>query len=167
MLKKPRDLYLSSFRIIRRDLMDEILKYGGPFPYIDGLILRSTSKIAKVEVEHHPRAQGESNYTFIKLVRLWSYMFLNFSTYPLRVASLLGFVFAFLGLLGSFFVIIEKLLYPETQVGWSSLIVTLFVLSGVQLIILGLMGEYVGRTFITQSKCPAFTIFEKKDERNA
>ncbi|MBT3586685.1 MAG: glycosyltransferase family 2 protein [Halobacteriovoraceae bacterium] len=161
MLGKPKGLYLSSFRIISKQLKDEIIRYAGPFPYIDGLILRSTNKIGTIEVEHHDRNVGQSNYTIVKLIRLWSYMFLNFSAYPLRMASILGMVFAGIGFLGAAAVFIEKLLYPSTQIGWTSLIMTVFVLSGTQLVVLGVIGEYIGRLFITQSNRPQYVIHQK------
>ncbi|MBT5095859.1 MAG: glycosyltransferase, partial [Halobacteriovoraceae bacterium] len=142
-------------------LKDEIIRYAGPFPYIDGLILRSTNKIGTIEVEHHDRNVGQSNYTIVKLIRLWSYMFLNFSAYPLRMASILGMVFAGIGFLGAAAVFIEKLLYPSTQIGWTSLIMTVFVLSGTQLVVLGVIGEYIGRLFITQSNRPQYVIHQK------
>ncbi|WP_127717870.1 glycosyltransferase family 2 protein [Halobacteriovorax sp. HLS] len=161
MLKKPKDLYLSSFRAITAQLKNEIIKYKGPYPYIDGLILRNTARIGVQEVIHHTRESGESNYTLVKLLRLWSYMFLNFSVYPLRVASLFGTAFALLGFTGAIFVIIEKIFYPETQIGWSSLIISITLFSGIQLIILGLLGEYIGRVFLTQNQIPQYTIYEK------
>ena len=161
MLGKPKGLYLSSFRIISKQLKDEIIRYAGPFPYIDGLILRSTNKIGTIEVEHHDRNVGQSNYTIVKLIRLWSYMFLNFSAYPLRMASILGMVFAGIGFLGAAAVFIEKLVYTSTQIGWTSLIMTVFVLSGTQLVVLGVIGEYIGRLFITQSNRPQYVIHQK------
>lgn len=166
LLKKPKALYLSSFRIISEELKNEILQYKGPYPYIDGLILRSTGHISRVLVEHTERAEGDSNYTFVKLLRLWSYMALNFSVVPLRISTFMGIGLSIFGAILSGLVIIEKLLNPQLEVGWSSTIVSILLLSGVQLFILGLIGEYVGRIFITQNESPQFTckeIIKKED----
>ncbi len=160
MLKKPKDLYLSSFRIISKRLLKEIILYDGPYPYIDGLILQSTSKIGRLQVNHLPRRDGESNYTFTKLLRLWSFMFFNFSVKPLRISIISGLLFALLGGIGSIFVVVEKILYPDVQVGWGSLMLAVLILSGIQLLILGIMGEYVGRIFISHNRSPQYSIFE-------
>lgn len=166
LLKKPKNLYLSSFRIINKELKDEILSYKGPFPYIDGLILRSTAHISQVEVIHNSREEGESNYTFVKLLRLWSYMALNFSVVPLRVSTFMGIGLSVLGAFFSIWVFIEKLLNPEIEVGWSSTMISILISSGVQLFILGLIGEYVGRIFITQNSSPQYSCKHvlKRDE---
>lgn len=165
MLKKPPKLYLSSFRIITARLMREIVKYDGPDPYIDGLILRATSKIGNVEVDHQPRRDGSSNYTFIKLLRLWSHMFFNFSLTPLRIASILGFIFSLSGFIGAIAFILEKILYPDTPIGWASIISSILILSGIQLFMIGIIGEYIGRLFRSYSKTPQFVVYEvlKKD----
>ena len=94
MLKKPKNLYLSSFKIINRFLIDEVIKYNLPYPYIDGLILRTTSNIGKVEVSHNMREEGKSNYTLHKLISLWMNMFTNFSILPLRLSIVAGFIFS-------------------------------------------------------------------------
>tara|TARA_R110002072_G_scaffold1989_2_gene16389 strand:+ start:104318 stop:105250 length:933 start_codon:yes stop_codon:yes gene_type:complete len=166
MLKKPKGLYLSSFRAITKQLKEEVIKYKGPFPYIDGLILRNTARIGTQEVLHLSRNEGESNYTVIKLVRLWSYMFLNFSAYPLRVATLIGLLFALTGFIGAIFVILEKIFNPSLQIGWSSLIITVTLFSGIQLIILGVIGEYIGRIFLTQNLRPQYTTFQVMSSSN-
>lgn len=158
MLKKPKDLYLSSFKVINRFLIDEIIKYDLPFPYIDGLILRTTDRIGRQQVLHEPRREGASGYTFRKLVSLWLNMFTNFSILPLRVAMVLGFVFAFFGFALGIQSVVEKILRPDLPVGWSALIVSVSIFSGVQLMAIGMVGEYVGRIFLSQNKKPQFTV---------
>jgi undecaprenyl-phosphate 4-deoxy-4-formamido-L-arabinose transferase len=170
MLDKPKDLYLSSFKCLSRFAVKEILKYNGPYPYIDGLVLRSTSNIGKVEVSHARREEGRSGYTLRKLVRLWLNMFVNFSVMPLRASSVLGLVFSTLGLIFSVAVIVEKLLHPEIPIGWPSLIVVVMMFSGVQLLMLGLIGEYLGRLFLSMNATPQFAVREvyrggKSDEQ--
>jgi glycosyltransferase involved in cell wall biosynthesis len=160
MLDKPKDLYLSSFKCLSRFIVQEIIKYKGPFPYIDGLALRASSNIGKIKVSHEQRKEGCSNYTFRKLVNLWLNMFVNFSIMPLRVSTLLGFILSFLGIIMSISVLIEKLSHPEVPIGWPSLMIAIMVFSGVQLLILGLLGEYLGRFFLSSNQTPQFVIRE-------
>lgn len=164
LLKKPADLYLSSFKCVNRWLVGEILKYQGPYPYIDGLILRSTSSIGKVKVEHSTRREGQSSYTLRKLISLWLRVFLNFSVVPLRASTILGLGLSGLGILMGLEVVWEKYYAPGTPVGWASLIVTILVFSGVQLVMLGLVGEYLGRLFLTVNGTPQYTIREELNE---
>jgi undecaprenyl-phosphate 4-deoxy-4-formamido-L-arabinose transferase len=163
MLKKPKDLYLSSFKLISKFLVKEIIKYDLPFPYIDGLILRTTNNIGKIQVYHQERNVGKSGYTLTKLVSLWLNMFTNFSILPLRFAIIAGLIFALLGLFLGIETIIEKLANPDVPVGFAALAVSIFIFSGVQLFSLGIIGEYVGRIKLSQNKRPQFTIRKKFD----
>ncbi len=158
MLRKPKDLYLSSFKIMNRFLVNEIIKYKAPFPYIDGLILQITDKIGKTEVEHHTRLDSTSGYTIRKLISLWLNMFTNFSILPLRFSVALGFTFSLLGLCLGIFTVIEKIMDPSLPVGFASLFFAISIFAGVQLISLGIIGEYVGRVFLTLNKKPQYTI---------
>lgn len=158
MLKKPRNLYLSSFKIINRFLINEIIKYNLPFTYIDGLILRSTSNIGKIEVAHEARQTGKSNYTLVKLISLWLNMFTNFSVMPLRLAIIQGFIFSIVGFAIGIYAFIEKIYNPNVPSGYTSLIVIISVYAGIQLIAIGMVGEYLGRVFMAQNKKPQFTI---------
>lgn len=161
LLKKPSDLYLSSFKCINRWLAAEILNYKGPYPYIDGLILQRTDSIGAVEVRHDQRLEGRSNYTLKKLVSLWLRVFVNFSVVPLRASTVIGFLMSFIGAILGIAVVIERLVRPETPVGWASMIVVILLFSGVQLVMLGLIGEYLGRLFLTINGSPQFTIREE------
>ena len=161
LLKKPRDLYLSSFKAISRFVVDEVVKYRGPYPYLDGLILRITNNYTTVPCAHHSREHGQSGYTLRKLVSLWLNMFTNFSILPLRLTSLCGVVVALLGIVLAVVFLIERLRNPELQPGWASLIVTLLVISGIQLIALGMIGEYLGRLFLKDSGRPQFVVRER------
>jgi undecaprenyl-phosphate 4-deoxy-4-formamido-L-arabinose transferase len=158
MLKKPKDLYLSSFKVLNKFLVKEIIKYKAPFPYIDGIILQVTDNIGKVKVEHSSREEGHSGYTFKKLIALWLNMFTNFSILPLRASIILGLVFASIGLLMGAYTVIEKLLKPDVPVGYASLFVSFSILAGIQLIMLGMTGEYIGRIFLSLNKKPQYTI---------
>ena len=161
LLDKPRDLYLSSFKAISRFVVDEITKYDGPYPYIDGLILRVTRNYSRVLVAHDPRHEGKSGYTLRKLVSLWLNMFTSFSVLPLRFASAMGFLFSFLGLAMGIFCVIDRLQNPDQPAGWASVIVSLFVIGGVQLFALGMIGEYLGRLFLKQNGRPQFVVRER------
>lgn len=163
-LGKPKGLYLSSFKAITADIKNEVIKYTGPFTYIDGLILVITSNITTIEVEHHKRYdKGIGNYNFRLLVRLWVQMATNFSIIPLRLASLIGLLFSIFGFLFAIWLIIGKIIFNTTPVGWSSLIVTSLVLGGVQLLTIGIIGEYIGRIYLNLNKKPQFVIKSKKN----
>jgi glycosyltransferase involved in cell wall biosynthesis len=158
MLKKPKDLYLSSFKILKQSLITEIIKYDLPFPYLDGLVLRSTDSIGKLLVKHDARNEGKSGYTLKKLISLWLNMFINFSILPLRLTAILGFVFAFLGFLIGIYSFIERIVNPALPQGYTTIIFVVSVVSGVQMISIGLLGEYLGRMFLSQNKTPQFVI---------
>lgn len=164
LLKKPKGLYLSSFKCVNRFLVDEIVKCDLPFPHIDGLILRTTEKIGRIEVEHHLRQAGKSGYTLRKLIRLWLNSFTAFSILPLRISLAVGLIFSMAGFLLGVVTIIEKISNPHLPMGYTLIIVILTLFLGVLLISLGVIGEYVGRIYLAQSKKPQFTIrkrFEK------
>jgi undecaprenyl-phosphate 4-deoxy-4-formamido-L-arabinose transferase len=158
MLKKPRKLYLSSFKAMNRFLVDEVIKYTLPYIYIDGLILRTTNNIGTCKVEHHKRLQGTSGYTVKKLFSLWLNMFTNFSILPLRAATWVGFAFAALGFLSGAEMILEKILNPDLPVGYAFLVFLVTVFAGAQLIAIGMVGEYLGRIFVYQNKTPQYSI---------
>src|SRR5262249_3368584 len=142
---KPQGLYLSSFKCLDAFTVKEIIKYQGPFPYIDGLILRCTRSIGTIEVRHDARREGRSNYTLRKLVSLWLNMSVNFSVLPLRVSTLMGLACSGAGLVLGVAFAIERLLTASFPIGWASVIVAILVLSGIQLAMLGIVGEYLGR----------------------
>ena len=140
--------------------MDRIVTYSGPYPYVDGLILNATNRIGRLQVEHAERAVGESGYTLRRLVRLWMNMFFNFSVMPLRLASVLGAVLCVTGLAMLVEVLIERYFFGATQIGWASLMSAISIFSGAQLLILGVLGEYVGRAYMTVSRKPQSLVRE-------
>ncbi|MBN1129028.1 MAG: glycosyltransferase family 2 protein [Chitinispirillaceae bacterium] len=158
MLKKPKELYLSSFKAINRFLVNELITYRLPFSYIDGLILRTTSNIGVVTVDHEQRREGRSGYTLKKLVSLWLTMFTNFSILPLRVATGIGFAFAGVGFIIGIQAIVEKLMNPSMPVGYTFMVVIVTVFAGIQLLAIGMAGEYIGRMFLQQNGKPQYTI---------
>jgi undecaprenyl-phosphate 4-deoxy-4-formamido-L-arabinose transferase len=150
---KPRKLYLCSFRCLSRFVVDEIAKSRTPYPYIDGLIFQVTQNVGTVSVRHVERAEGSSGYNFRKLIRLWISMLVNVSVLPLRLMTLAGMITSALGFLAVIEVVIEHLLHNQPT-GWSSLMAAILVLSGTQLLLLGILGEYVGRIYLGISEKP-------------
>ncbi|GAB2465026.1 glycosyltransferase family 2 protein [Xylanimonas ulmi] len=161
LLGKPRGLYLSSFFGARRYVIDEVARYTSPYPYIIGLILRTTRSIANVTVEHKARAVGRSGYSLRKLISLWLNGFTAFSVRPLRVSAVLGVAVAACGIVYGGVTAIRAIISPSAPPGWSSLMVALLVLGGLILSALGLVGEYLGRAYISISQAPQFVIKEQ------
>ncbi|MEJ2715529.1 MAG: glycosyltransferase family 2 protein [Deltaproteobacteria bacterium] len=158
LIHKPMDLYLSSFKAVNRFLLDELVKYTGPYPYIDGLILRISRNYATVQVRHDARVEGRSSYTVRKLCSLWLNMFTNFSILPLRLAVVTGCLLAFAGMLVAVYSLIERLSEPNLPPGWASIMISLLVVSGVQLVAIGMVGEYLGRMFMKDNGNPQFVV---------
>jgi undecaprenyl-phosphate 4-deoxy-4-formamido-L-arabinose transferase len=158
LLGKPKGLYLSSFKGMRREIADEIIQYDGPYTYLDGLILDVTRSITTVDIEHQARFEGESNYTFGRLFSLWMKMATSFSVFPLRLATYAGFGLAALSLIMIFVVIGQKLLFPELPRGWASTIATILFIGGIQTLCIGLVGEYLGRTYLKLNRKRQFVI---------
>jgi len=158
LLDKPKGLYLSSFRCMSSLVVRAVTRYAGPYPYIDGLIMEVTQRIDSIEVMHLPRAGGRSNYTMKRLVRLWLNLATSFSLAPLRVAVFAGAFLAFLGVLGAVATIAEALITRGTPDGWASTMTVVLLVSGVQSMILGVMGEYIGRTFLSANGKPQGTV---------
>jgi len=154
---KPKSLYLASFRCINRMVADAISRYTGPFPYVDGLILQATHNIGSIKVEHLRRPRGTSNYSLSRLLRLFSAILFNFSVTPLRVGAVAGGILALLGFLG-FVVVIFEALFFSTPPGWATVAAAVFLLAGVQLVVLWLIGEYLGRIFLTANRKPQYVI---------
>ena len=158
LLDKPKFLYLSSFKLINRFLITEIVKYRSPFTYIDGIILGITSRIGRIKVVHDQRSHGKSGYTIRKLLQVWSSMFTGFSVVPLRLSLILGSVLSILGFIFALLTFIERIIDNTVPSGYATLIIVVTIFSGAILIALGLLGEYVGRIFMSLNKKPQFTI---------
>lgn len=159
LIDKPRGLYLSSFRCLSAFVRERIVaSYDGPYPYVDGLVFQVTQNVGRLQVEHLPRIEGRSNYTLSRLLRLWLSMFLNFSVMPLRIATLLGLGFGFLGAVAAAIVIAEAIVSDKPPQGWASLMVAVLVLAGVQLVVIGVIGEYLGRMFLAVNRKPQYLV---------
>ena len=158
LIGKPKGLRVTSYFMMRRFIADEILRYENAYPYIEGLIFRATRNIANVPVTHHERMVGESGYTFSKLLALWFNGFTAFSVKPLRIATFCGSACACIGFLYGIYVVIRKLVDSSIEMGWSSIIASIFFLGGLILIMLGMIGEYIGRIYISINNAPQYTI---------
>ena len=159
-IDKPAGFYLSSFRCVSAFVAKEVTAHTGPYPYIDGLILQVTQKLGSIEVRHEARHAGASGYTLRRLVRLWLSAWVNFSVLPLRVATGLGLLTAFAGLIAFAGVLWLRLTDRGPAFGWGSLMAALLVFSGTQLVLLGLIGEYIGRMFLTVNQRPQSVVRE-------
>ena len=151
----PKDIELTSFVVMRSRVAKEMLRYDGPYPVVQGLVFRATSHVTNANVKHFDREVGTSGYTLKALIRLWSNV-LNFSMMPLRFATALGSLMGVAGLVSAVYLIVRKLMRPETPIGWSSTMVTLLTCSGLVILTLGIVGEYVGRLFMTANRTPQF-----------
>ncbi len=159
LLKKPRDLYLSSFKVMNRFVVNEITAYKGPYPYIDGLIVRSTRNLGQMDVDHKPRENSRSNYTLSRLYSLWLNTFLGFSIAPLRIATAVGLLASVSSIFLFIAIAIDKLyLNPDVTVGIPTVLTTIVFFAGLQLLILGVIGEYLGRLFLDHCKSPQYVV---------
>lgn len=161
LINKPKTLYLSPFRAMKASICKDILRYQGPYVYVDGLILSATCNIGMVEVEHHERYLGDSAYGFKKSVSLWLKMATSFSIVPLRITSFVGLCFSALGFLLAVLFIVQKFTLDRMPNGWSSLIVTILIVGGVQLLALGMLGEYLGRVLLTINAKPQYLVADR------
>ena len=165
LIGKPKDLKTSSFWIIKKFVRDYVIEYKSKYTHLQGLFLRTTKNISSIPVEHFERAYGSSNYTFKKLIALWSNV-MGYSILPLRIATRFGSVLAIIGVIGAIVVFIRRFLHPSSALGWSSIMFTLFFFSGIIMMFLGVLGEYVGRLFLSMGNDPQFVVRKvyKKDD---
>ncbi len=160
MLGKPRELYVSSYFAARKFVVDEMLRYQNSYPYVIGLVLRTTKNVTNVVVNHREREIGTSGYTFGKLLGLWLNGFTAFSIKPLRVATACGGFCAVAGFLYGIYTIIKKLVNPAVPMGWSSTMAALVFIGGMLMLMLGLIGEYLGRIYISLNNAPQYVVRE-------
>lgn len=158
LLGKPKDLHLTSFFVARAKIIKEICNYKNGFPYIWGLVLRTTKSIANATIQHKERIEGESGYTLGKLLNLWMNGFTAFSVKPLRISATVGIISSALGLLGIIYVVVDKIIHPEVAAGFSSLMAVLLLIGGLLLLSMGLIGEYVGRIYMCINATPQYIV---------
>ncbi len=165
MIGKPKELYLSSYFAVKRFVVDEMLRYSNPYPYVIGLVLRTTNRITNVDVNHREREIGTSGYTVGKLFTLWFNGFTAFSIKPLRVATVLGAFSAAMGFLYGIYTSIKKLVNPNVVIGFSSLMSAVVIFGGIVMLMLGIIGEYIGRIYISMNNSPQYVVRECINER--
>jgi glycosyltransferase involved in cell wall biosynthesis len=158
LLRKPKGLYLSPFKMIRREVVDELVRLPGPFPYIDAALLTITSSLSQVEVEHHSRFKGKGNYGLAKSALVFVRHLTNYSVYPLRLVSVLGFVSSLVAFVLGIFYLVQYFTDRHRVEGWITLVILLTFFGGMILLSLGLIGEYVGRSFIALNGTPQYVI---------
>lgn len=161
LISKPKGLELTTFWCIRRFVADDMLKYENPYPYLGGLMLRVSRNACNVSVSHRQRLSGKSGYSLSKMINLWLNGFTNFSIKPLRFATISGAIIAFLGFCYGIWTIINKLTHPKVPAGYASTLAIMVFLFGFSFLFLGLIGEYVGRIYISLNRQPQFIIKEK------
>jgi len=158
LLGKPKGLYLSSFKALRREIAQEVIKYDGPYAYLDGLILDVTRSIGTVDIVHRARRDGKGNYNLKRSISLWLRMATNFSVFPLRLATLLGLGLSALSAVLIVLVAVQRLRHPDWPVGWASLLAAVLFTGGVQTFCIGLLGEYLGRAYLRLNGKPQFVV---------
>lgn len=166
MLDKPKELYISSYFATKRYIVDDMIKYENSYPYVIGLVLRATKNIVNIDVTHRAREVGNSGYTLKKLLGLWMNGFTSFSVKPLRIATVIGCLSAIVGFVYGIVIIIQHFVLPDRQLGFASLMSCLVFFGGMIMIMLGLIGEYVGRMYISMNNSPQYVIkkiINKKD----
>jgi glycosyltransferase involved in cell wall biosynthesis len=157
-ISKPRSLYLSSYKALSKGVAEAILRYDGPYPYIDGLLLSATNSIDVIDIYHQARLSGQSSYNLKRLISLWLKMATGTSVYPLRLATFAGFGAAVISLLLLLYVLTIRLLNPDIPHGWASVVCTILFIGGMQMVFLGVLGEYVGRIYLRLNRVPQFVV---------
>lgn len=166
MLEKPADLYISSYFAVKRFIVDDMIRYENSYPYVIGLVLRATKNITNVVVNHREREEGTSGYTIKKLFALWFNGFTAFSVKPLRIATCIGVVCACGGFAYGIYTIIKRFVNPDVPIGYSSMMAALVFFCGMIMVMLGLIGEYIGRIYISMNSSPQYVIKERVNADN-
>lgn len=167
MLDKPKQLYVSSYFAARRFVLEEMLRYSNAYPYVIGLVLRTTKNIANVTVNHRDRLEGRSGYNLKKLLNLWFNGFTAFSEKPLRIATMAGVLCAIVGFLYGIYTVIKKLVYPVAPMGFAALMSSIMFIGGMIMLLLGLIGEYIGRMYICMNSAPQYVVREIINEQKS
>ncbi len=158
LIGKPEDVVISSFIVIRKYVIKEVIKYENPYPYLAGLLFKTTSRVTSVPTEHRSRMSGESGYTLMKLISLFLDGLTAFSVKPLRIASLFGIFLTLVSALFCIYLIVAKLQNPDVPMGYSSIMTVILFLAGATMLMMGLIGEYVGRIYISINRSPQYVV---------
>lgn len=158
LIAKPRGLELTTYWVVRRYIVDEMIRYPNPYPYLGGLMLRTTQNACNVEVTHRERISGRSGYSLSKMIELWLNGFTAFSVKPLRLMTIIGMIVAVIGFVYGIAIVINKLLHPLVNAGYSSIMSVNLFMFGTLFFFLGIIGEYVGRIYISLNRAPQYVI---------
>ena len=162
MLDRPKELQFTNFMILKRYIADEVCKYKNPYPYMTGLVLRITRNICCVKMDERERYTGTSNFTFKKMVSLWMNGLTAFSIKPLRLASVIGTLIAFIGFIYGLVIIGTKIFGTKNILaGYSSMMAIILFTNGIIMLLLGLIGEYLGRIYMCINNSPQYVIKER------
>lgn len=164
-IQKPKEIYLSPFKIVSKGVVSEMIKFNNLFPYIDGLIFQVTRNIIQIDIEHHKRELGKSNYNLIKSIKVFFRMLFGFSTMPLNLASWTGFFSAAIGFALAIFYFVEFLLGKADVTGWTTIVILILILGGLILVALGIIGKYLGQVYLTVNNQPKFIVKETINEK--
>lgn len=160
-LNKPKDAQFTNFMVMKSYIVNELIKYKNPYPYFTGLLLRTTKDIVNVEMDERERYSGTTTFTFGKMLGMWVNGLTAFSIKPLRISSLVGVFCAIVGFIFGIITIFRKLFIPNISVGWSSIISVMLFIGGLIMLMLGMIGEYIGRIYISINNSPQYVIKEK------
>ena len=166
LIAKPKGLELTTYWVTRRFVVDQMIAYPNSYPYLGGLMLRATQTACNVNVTHRERLSGKSGYNLKKMIELWLNGFTSFSVKPLRIMSVIGIIVAILGIFYGLFVIISKLVDPSINAGYSSIMAIMLFMFGVLFFFMGIIGEYVGRIYISLNKAPQFVVRQYNESEN-
>ena len=155
---KPKDIYLSPFKVVSRLVINSIIEHNGPYPYVDGLICRTTNLITQIPINHHKRYKGKGNYNIRQSISVFLKHATGFSVLPLRLASMAGFIASIVGFLLGLYYIFQYFISDNVIEGWTSLIVLQLLLGGLILLSLGIIGEYIGRSYLSLNKKPQYVV---------
>jgi polyisoprenyl-phosphate glycosyltransferase len=160
LVQKPKEIYLSPFKVINRSTVNEIVKFAGPYPYIDGILLSITSNITQISIEHHKRNSGKSNYSFTRSFSVFMKLFTGFSVIPLRIATFTGCIATLVGICLLIKYLYDYFVTKNYIEGWTTVVVLIILFSGLILITLGIVGEYIGRMYLAVNNKPQYSIAE-------
>lgn len=165
LIGKPKDMKTSSYWVIRKFVRDYVIQYQSPYTHLQGLFLRTTRNISCIPIEHFEREVGQSGYTLKKLIQLYSNI-MGYSVVPLRLATYAGYFFSIISILGAIGIIIKKILVPTMAIGWPSMMCAICFFAGINMLFLGMIGEYLGRMFLGMNKQPQFVVKQIYEQRS-
>ena len=164
-MDKPDTLRLSVYFLAKRFVIEEMIKYNNAYPHMEGLLIRTTTNIGNVQVDQKERESGSSGYNFRKLFATWVDGLTTFSIKPLRVAVFFGMTISLIGFITIIVLILIKLFGPKMALGWTSITASILLIGGIIMFMLGVIGEYIGRIYLSLNHNPQYVIREIKEKK--